>query len=71
MSAVKITNDISTYGFSTTACNNILIDLSGKTWTGDKIIELEYEGTLPPTGAGITAYNTLTGTSGVLINFVT
>jgi hypothetical protein len=71
MSAVKITNNISTYGFSTTACNNILIDLSGKTWVNDKIIELEYEGTLPPTGAGITAYNTLTGTSGVLISFVT
>lgn len=70
MSAVKITNDISTYGFSTTACNNILIDLSGKTWIGDKIIELEYEGTLPPTGAGITAYNTLIGKN-VLINFVT
>ena len=72
MSAVKITNDISTYGFSLTAVDNILIDLSSKNWTGDKLIELEYEGaTVPPTSAaGIAAYNTLTGKS-VTISFVT
>jgi hypothetical protein len=72
MSAVKITNDISTYGFSLTAVDNILIDLSSKNWTGDKLIELEYEGaTVPPTtSAGIAAYNTLIG-KGVIISFVT
>ena len=73
MSDVKITNNISTYGFSLTAVDDILIDLTGKTWVNNKLIELEYEGaTIPPTSpAGIAAYNILTGTSGVLISFVT
>jgi hypothetical protein len=73
MSDVKITNLGSSYGFSLTAVDNILIDLTGKTWVNNKLIELEYEGaTTPPTSAaGIAAYNRLTGTSGVLISFVT
>jgi len=73
MSDVKITNDISTYGFSATTIDNILIDLTGKTWVNNKIIELEYEGaTIPPTSAaGIAAVNILTGTSGVIVSFVT
>jgi hypothetical protein len=72
MSDVKITNDISTYGFSLTAVDNILIDLSTKNWVTNKVIELEYEGgSVPPTSAeGIAAYNTLTGKS-VTIFFVT
>jgi hypothetical protein len=73
MSDVKITNLGSSYGFSLTAVDDILIDLTGKTWVNNKLIELEYDGaTIPPTSpAGIAAYNILTGTSGVLISFVT